>query len=110
MKTNVKLISGRSTSGESIYSGDLKFAWNHGKNARISSSGITACRPNALGEFNAAIVVSSRALKDNELFEVIIERMVDRWSGNIEVKSGTSRTMHVKAILIIIILGRSYHN
>jgi len=57
----------------------------HGKNARISNNGVTASRPNARGEFNAAIVVSNRPLRDNELFEVIIEKMVDRWSGNIEV-------------------------
>lgn len=41
-------------------------------------------RPNATGEFNDAIVMSSRPLKDNELFEVIIEKMVDRWSGSLE--------------------------
>ncbi|OXA51475.1 Neuralized-like protein 4 [Folsomia candida] len=81
---SVRQLGGRSVSGESMFSGDLKFHHLHGKNARISSNGLTACRPNALGEFNAAIVVSSRALKDNELFEVVIERMVDRWSGNIE--------------------------
>ncbi len=77
-------MNGRSISGESMLSGDLKFHHLHGKNARISNNGLTACRPNALGEFNAAIVMSSRALKDNELFEVVIQRMVDRWSGNIE--------------------------
>lgn len=64
--------------------GDLRFHHLHGKNARISNNGLTASRPNALGEFNAAIVISSRPLKVDELFEVVIERMVDRWSGNIE--------------------------
>lgn len=29
--------------------------------------------------------MSSRFLKDNELFEVIIEKMVDRWFGLLEV-------------------------
>jgi hypothetical protein len=28
--------------------------------------------------------MSNRPLKDNELFEIIIEKMVDRWSGSIE--------------------------
>jgi len=64
---------------------DLRFHHLHGKNARVSNNGLTASRPNALGEFNAAIVISSRPLKDGEVFEVMIERMVDRWSGNIEV-------------------------
>lgn len=62
-------------------SSDLRFHSLCGKNARVSNNGLTASRPNALGEFNAAIVLSNRTLKDNELFEVVIERMVDRWSG-----------------------------
>ncbi len=32
----------------------------HGRNARISSNGLSATRPNALGEFNDAIVMSNR--------------------------------------------------
>ncbi|WAR14180.1 NEUL4-like protein [Mya arenaria] len=56
----------------------------HGTNSAITNSGRTSIRPNATGEFNDAIVMSNRQLKDNELFEVIIERMVDRWSGSIE--------------------------
>lgn len=72
-------------------SGDLKFHSLHGKNARISNNGVTASRPNARGEFNAAIVVTNRPLRDNELLEVIIEKMVDRWSGNIEAGVTTIR-------------------
>lgn len=62
----------------------LMFHRLHGSNSAISNGGLTALRPNATGEFNDAIVISSRPLKDNELFEVVIERMVDRWSGSIE--------------------------
>jgi len=43
------------------------------------------CRPRAYGEFNDAIVITNRALGDGELFEVLIEQTVDRWSGSIEV-------------------------
>ena len=56
----------------------------HGRNARISNNGATASRPNALGEFNDAIIMSNRPLRDGELFEIVIERMVERWSGSIE--------------------------
>lgn len=56
----------------------------HGKNARVSNSGLTASRPRAFGEFNDAIVISNRALREGEMFEVVIEKMVDRWSGSIE--------------------------
>ena len=63
---------------------DLYFHQLHGKNSTISPSGKTATRPNAIGEFNDAIVMSNRPLRDNELFEVTIDKMVDRWSGSIE--------------------------
>ncbi|KAK3104995.1 hypothetical protein FSP39_014857 [Pinctada imbricata] len=63
---------------------ELRFHNLHGKNAAIINNGRTSTRPNATGEFNDAIVMSDRPLRDNELFEVVIERMVDRWSGSIE--------------------------
>lgn len=37
-----------------------------------------------MGEFNEAIVIANRALRDGELFEVTIDKMVARWSGAIE--------------------------
>ncbi|XP_067658409.1 neuralized-like protein 4 isoform X2 [Haliotis asinina] len=63
---------------------DVRFHHLHGHNATVLNNGKTAARPNATGEFNDAIVMSSRPMRDNELFEVVIERMVDRWSGSIE--------------------------
>ena len=68
-----------------------RFHHLHGKNARISAGGSTASRPHALGEFNDAVVMSSRPLRDGEAFEVVIERMVERWSGAIEVGVTTVR-------------------
>ena len=56
----------------------------HGRNARILNVGLTASRPNALSEFNDAIVMSNRPLRDGEMFEIQIERIVERWSGSIE--------------------------
>lgn len=63
---------------------DVRFSELHGRNARVLNNGLTAVRPNAHGEFNFAIVVSNQALNDNEIFEVVIDQMVDRWSGSIE--------------------------
>ena len=62
----------------------LRFHTRHGRNATVSVDGRTASRPNGRGEFNDAIVITSRPLKDNELFEVSLDKMVDRWSGSIE--------------------------
>ncbi|XP_064438610.1 neuralized-like protein 4 isoform X2 [Mirounga angustirostris] len=63
---------------------DLRFHQLHGSNAVISNGGRTALRHNCRSEFNDAIVISNRALRDGELFEIVIQKMVDRWSGSIE--------------------------
>lgn len=65
----------------------MRFHLVHGKNARITNNGLTASRPRALGEFNDAIVIANRALRDAEMFEVSIDRMVGRWTGAIEAGS-----------------------
>ncbi|KAK7032339.1 Neuralized-like protein 4 [Halocaridina rubra] len=72
-----------SLSSSTIYS-DLRFHHLHGKNARILNGGLTAQRPNAHGEFNDAIVISNRQLHEGEMFEVMIDKVVDRWSGSLE--------------------------
>ena len=63
---------------------ELKFHSLHGRNAAVINNGYTAVRTNDTGEFNDAIVMSSRGLHDNEMFEVVIEKLVDRWSGSLE--------------------------
>lgn len=67
-----------------VFFSDLRFHHLHGKNARILNGGLTAQRPNAHGEFNDAIVISNRQLHEGEIFEVMIDKMVDRWSGSLE--------------------------
>ncbi|KAK7486086.1 hypothetical protein BaRGS_00022695 [Batillaria attramentaria] len=67
-----------------VDSDELKFHSLHGRNAAVINNGHTAVRTNDTGEFNDAIVMSSRALRDNELFEVVIEKLVERWSGSLE--------------------------
>lgn len=57
----------------------------HGRNARITNNAMTASRPKALAEFNDSIVFSNRPLRQRELFEVIIESVVDHWNGSIEI-------------------------
>lgn len=63
---------------------DLHFHHVHGRNARVSNGGRTASRPRALGEFNDSIVMSNRPLNEDEMFAVVVEKIVDRWSGSIE--------------------------
>ena len=83
--------TGNSTlSNITLYS-DLRFHHIHGRNARVYNGGLTASRPRAHGEFNNAIVLSARALRDGELFHVLVEKVVDRWSGSIEAGVTTVR-------------------
>ncbi|XP_060111332.1 neuralized-like protein 4 isoform X3 [Heteronotia binoei] len=73
------------SSPSSVASGsDLRFHQLHGNNAVITNGGRTALRQNCRSEFNDAIVISNRPLRDGELFEIAIQKMVDRWSGSIE--------------------------
>nr|XP_034992887.1 LOW QUALITY PROTEIN: neuralized-like protein 4 [Zootoca vivipara] len=73
------------SSPSSVASGnDLRFHHLHGNNAVITNGGRTALRQNCRSEFNDAIVISNRSLRDGELFEIVIQKMVDRWSGSIE--------------------------
>uniref|UniRef100_UPI00358F8D8A neuralized-like protein 4 isoform X2 n=1 Tax=Myxine glutinosa TaxID=7769 RepID=UPI00358F8D8A len=57
----------------------------HGSNAVISRGGQTAFRRHALAEFNNAIVVTSRTLWPGEICEIVVERVVGRWSGSLEI-------------------------
>ncbi|XP_051523046.1 neuralized-like protein 4 isoform X2 [Myxocyprinus asiaticus] len=63
---------------------DLRFHHLNGTNAVITNGGRTAFRQNCRSEFNDAIVISNRCLREGELFEIVIQKMVDRWSGSIE--------------------------
>ena len=68
----------------------LRFHPRHGRNCVVAADGRMATRPNARGEFNDAIVITNRPLRDNELFEVSLDVMVDRWSGSIEAGEWSS--------------------
>ncbi|KAK9500080.1 hypothetical protein O3M35_001416 [Rhynocoris fuscipes] len=65
-------------------SSEIHFHSVHGRNARLINGGRTASRPRAMVDFNDAVVITNRPLRRGEMFSVIIEKIVDRWSGSIE--------------------------
>jgi neuralized-like protein 4 len=56
----------------------------HGDQVAVSQDHRVALRINPLVEFNNAVVMSNRPLRDDEMFEVIVLTLVDRWSGSLE--------------------------
>ncbi|XP_028393670.1 neuralized-like protein 4 [Dendronephthya gigantea] len=63
----------------------LKFSESHGRLIVLNEGRTGASRLNALTEFNHAVVISEQPLEDDQLFEVVIEQITDRWSGSLEV-------------------------
>ncbi|XP_053378607.1 neuralized-like protein 4 [Mercenaria mercenaria] len=63
----------------------LCFHTRCGTHASVVNSGRTAHRPNALDDFNNGVVLTNRHVRPNEIFEVCIDKMVDKWAGSIEI-------------------------
>ena len=41
--------------------------------------------PRAMDDFNNAVVLTNRPLRENEMFEVKIDKMIDKWAGSLEL-------------------------
>ena len=65
----------------------LRFHEHKGALVKLSNNNRTAERKRPFDEFNNGVVMTHRPLQDNELFEIRIDRLVDKWSGSIEVRS-----------------------
>nr|XP_014096371.1 neuralized-like protein 4 [Bactrocera oleae] len=63
----------------------LRFHTRCGSLVKLSPHCRSAERRRPLDEFNNGVVMTHRPLKDNELFEIRIDKLVDKWSGSIEV-------------------------
>lgn len=63
----------------------LRFHNRCGSLVKLSPNCRTSERRRPLDEFNNGVVMTHRPLRDNELFEIRIDKLVDKWSGSIEV-------------------------
>ena len=78
----VVLSSGGVSNSSSI---KIRFHERHGTLIKLGNNNRTAERKRPLDEFNNGVVMTHRPLRDNELFEIRLDRLVDKWSGSIEV-------------------------
>ncbi|XP_041987220.1 neuralized-like protein 4 [Aricia agestis] len=63
----------------------LRFHPRCGILVKLSQNNKSAERARPLDDYNNGVVMTHRPLYDNELFEIRIDRLVDKWSGSIEV-------------------------
>ncbi|XP_052746681.1 neuralized-like protein 4 isoform X2 [Bicyclus anynana] len=63
----------------------LRFHPRCGILVKLSANNKCAERARPLDDYNNGVVMTHRPLYDNELFEIRIDRLVDKWSGSIEV-------------------------
>lgn len=56
-----------------------------GNHSAVINGGRSAHRPNAVDDFNNGVVLTSRYLRPNEMFDVRIDKLVDKWAGSIEI-------------------------
>lgn len=63
----------------------LRFHERCGSLVKLSNGHRSAERRRPLDEFNNGVVMTYRSLRDSELFEIRIDRLVDKWSESIEV-------------------------
>lgn len=73
------------STGATVDNDRLHFHVRCGSLVNLSANSRTAERRRPLDEFNNGVVMTHRPLKDNELFEIRIDKLVDKWSGSIEV-------------------------
>lgn len=62
----------------------LRFHQRCGSLVKLTNNSRCAERRRPFDEFNNGIAMTHRPLRDNELFEIRIDRLVDKWSGSIE--------------------------
>ncbi len=82
-------------------SSKIRFHERHGTLIKLGNNSRTAERKRPLDEFNNGVVMTHRPLRDNELFEIRLDRLVDKWSGSIEVnlEEEKNKAFHIFELL-----------
>lgn len=85
VELNVEAVIGSSLDIYNDPNDKLRFHSRCGSLVKLSGNFRCAERRRPFDEFNNGIAMTHRPLRDNELFEIRIDRLVDKWSGSIEV-------------------------
>lgn len=64
---------------------EMRFHRQRGSGVTVSADGLTASVVHANRDMDTAVVTSCRPLHDDELFEFRIDRVIETWSGSLEV-------------------------
>ena len=83
--TAAAIASSTTPPPSSFNNNKIRFHERKGALIKLSNNHRTAERRRPYDEFNNGVVMTHRPLRDNELFEIRIDRLVDKWSGSIEV-------------------------
>ncbi|KAH3780042.1 hypothetical protein DPMN_157852, partial [Dreissena polymorpha] len=79
-------LTDRGNEAEGLQSSErLCFHERCGSLIKLTNGRRTAERRRPLDEFNNGVVMTNRPLNDDEYFEIRLDRLVDKWSGSIEV-------------------------
>ena len=62
--------------------GGLEFHENHGRNVQLKNSNTTAIRTDS---YNQGMLLTSKPLKENEIFEVKLDRLNNRWTSSLMI-------------------------
>lgn len=78
----------------------LRFHNRCGTLVKLTGNQRTAERRRPLDEFNNGVVMTHRSLRNDELFEIRLDRLVDKWSGSIEVNECYSFSLIFSSVLL----------
>lgn len=87
MSIELSVDNTTSINGEPLFNDPndrIRFHTRCGSLVKLTNNFRCAERRRPFDEFNNGIAMTHRPIRDNELFEIRIDRLVDKWSGSIE--------------------------
>lgn len=73
-----------------------EFHQRHGRLIYLSNNNRTARRRNPGVEFNNGLIFSQHRLRDNEIFEIRVDRRISSWSGSLAIGVTTANPSNIE--------------